>query len=163
MWVKIYQWKNGWFWLAERHLIKINITRSIMKAWQLVILLDNGWYTKKYWLCWIYAHPVHHRFWLALFVHLNWRSTKYKLIHLTWIVLKLNEMSTMYLINIQYNIIIIDCRRGEHGKLSLLENQCRPQLRLGQHWFSRGDNFHVTMLPSRAVNIYIISPWIVLC
>ena len=39
-------------------------------------------------------------------------------------------------------------------KFSALENQCQPRLRLGRHWFSRGDNF--PMLPSHAVNIYII-------
>ena len=46
---------NSWFWLAERHLIKINTTCWIMKltltrdgTWQWVILLDNGWYFKKY-------------------------------------------------------------------------------------------------------------------
>ena len=33
-------------------------------------------------------------------------------IHLTWIVLKPNVMETMYLINIQYNLIIIVCTRG---------------------------------------------------
>ena len=33
---------------------------------------------------------------------------------------------------VKYNIIIIDCMRGAHEKLSLS---------LGRHWFSRGDNF----------------------
>ena len=38
--------------------------------------------------------------------------------------------------------------------MSSLENQSRPGLRLGQHWFFSGCQF--PMLPSRAVNIYII-------
>ena len=33
----------------------------------------------------------------------------------------------MYLINIQYNTIIIVCTRGLHGKLSPRENQCQPR------------------------------------
>ena len=47
----------------------------------------------------------------------------------------------MYLINIHFNIIISDCTRGFHGKLKPLENICPPQLRLGRHWFSQGDDF----------------------
>ena len=69
-------------------------------------------------------------------------------IHLTWIVMKQNVMLTMYLINIQYKIINIDCMRGWHGKLSPRENQCRPR---------RSRGWQCPMLPSCAVNIYIIS------
>ena len=40
----------------------------------------------------------------------------------------------MYLINIPYNIIIIDCTRGKHGKWSPLENQCQSRFRLIKCW-----------------------------
>ena len=57
---------NTWFWLAERHLIKINIVCWIMKprdgTWQWVILLDDGWYAKKYRPRRIYARKVYNRF-----------------------------------------------------------------------------------------------------
>ena len=45
--------------------------------------------------------------------------------------------------NIYY--INIDCTRGLLGKLSPQEKQCRPRRSRGWHWFSRGDNFHVTL------------------
>ena len=57
---------------------------------------------------------------------------------LTWIALKPDDV-----FNIQYNIIIIDSTRGQHWKLSPLENHCQPGLRLG-------------FLASRAVNIHIL-------
>ena len=85
-----------------------------------VMELDNGWYRlttgdipKKYRLRRIYARTVHHRFWLASYERLNYgvRNTNSN-IHLTWIVLKPNVLKMMYLINIQYNILIIDCTRG---------------------------------------------------
>ena len=34
------------------------------RTWQRVILLDNGWYSKKYQLRRIYSRMIHHRFWL---------------------------------------------------------------------------------------------------
>ena len=89
---------NSWFWLPEEHLIKINITRWIMKprnhaltrdgTWQREILLNDGWCSKKYRLRRIYARTVHHRFLLASYERLNYgvRNTNTN-IHLTWIVL----------------------------------------------------------------------------
>ena len=66
-----------------RHLIKIYITRWILK-------LGNGWYClttgdfpKKYPLRRIYACKVHHRFWLSW----AFEFTEYE-IRLTWIILK---------------------------------------------------------------------------
>ena len=66
-------------------------------------------------------------------------------IHFTWIVLKQNVMKTMYLINIQYHIIIIDCTKGQHRKSSPLENQRHPRLRLGSIGFLVVTISHVTL------------------
>ena len=75
---------------------------------------------------------------------LNLRSTKYKhkySLDLDCFETKRNvEDFDVYLINIPYYIINMDCKKGKHGELSLLENQCQLRLRLGRLWFSRGKN-----------------------
>ena len=77
----------------------------------------NGWYFKNYWLGRIYARKVHHRFWLASYERLNiWNKYKHKYSHdLDCFETKCNVDDIhvdVYLINIQYNIINIDCRKG---------------------------------------------------
>ena len=47
-------------------------------TWLRVILLDDGWCSKRYWLRKIYECTIHHRFWLASSEHLNIQNTKYK-------------------------------------------------------------------------------------
>ena len=72
-WLRDIWWKS----ISPAKSWKHALTRD--GTWQRVILLDYGWYSKKYRLRRIYAHTVHHRFWLASYEHLNLRSTKYKL------------------------------------------------------------------------------------
>ena len=101
-------------WRTEIHLIKINITRWIMKPrpntwWNLA----TGDIPKKYGLCKINARTVHHRFWVASYERLNIQSTKYK--HKCSLDLDCFETKRNVddvLMNVQYNIIIIDWTRG---------------------------------------------------
>ena len=85
--------------------------------------LDNGWYClttgayKKYRLRKIYG------VWFLTDAIWALEYTEYSIN-----VLKPDVMKMMYLINIQYNIIIIDCTKGWHWKLSPLENHCYPQV-----------------------------------
>ena len=74
----------GW-----KHLVKSispaeswNHALTLNGTWQRKVLLDDGWYSKKYRLRKIYARTVHHRFWLASYERLNLRSTKYTLKYL---------------------------------------------------------------------------------
>ena len=73
--------ENSLFCLAERHLIKINNTRGLMKprpnAWWNVATGDIPKF-ENYRLRRIYARTVHHRFWLASYERLNILSTKYE-------------------------------------------------------------------------------------
>ena len=108
-------------------------------------MLVDGWYSKKHRLRKIHACMVHHRFWLASSERLKVQNLKYKHKHsldLDCFDTKWNVDNVFKIINIQYKIIIIDCMRGQHGKLSPFENQCQPQFCLGRQWFSWGDNFH---------------------
>ena len=74
--------------------------------------------------------------------------------HLIWIVLIPNTIKTMYLINIQFNIIIIDCTKGvtweivTPRKMNTTSASPPPTLVFSGWLF--------LMLLSRAVNIYRI-------
>ena len=75
-------------WRTEIHLIKINITRWIMKPrpstwWNFVMgdIARRRVIFQIYRLRRIYACTVHHRLWLASYERLNIRSTKNKLKH----------------------------------------------------------------------------------
>ena len=69
-------------------------------TWQGVILLVDGWYSKKHRLCRIYARTVHYRFWPESYERLNIRvGYSNTNIHLIWIVL--------YWMSIKYVVVYI--------------------------------------------------------
>ena len=108
-------------------MIKINIIRWIIKPhpntwwnWQQVILLDDGCIQKistAQNLC-AYGSPLFltDAIWALEYTEYNIN------------VLKQDVMKMLYLFNIQYNIIITDCTKGWHWKLSPLENHSYPQV-----------------------------------
>ena len=113
--------------MAEWHLIKINITRWIVKP------RPNTWWNlatgdfarrrvtfQKYRLRRIYERTVHQRFWMTPYERLNSRITKHKFKHsldLDCFESKRNvdDACILLLNNIQYNINILTAREGNKG------------------------------------------------
>ena len=140
--------------MTERHLIKINITRWIMKprpntwwdlatcvnAWRRVILkkISTAQNLCAYGSQWILTGVI----WPFEFTE---NETKNSNIHHTWInCLK----PTMYLINIQYNIIIIDCMGNCHPSKKISTSASPRSTLVFSGW-------EFPMLPSHAVWIML--------
>ena len=93
-------------------------------------------------------------FWRRLSVWIYGVRNTNSNIHLTWIVLKSNVMKMMHIINIQFNIIIIDCKRGYHWNFVTSRKPMSTSALPRSTLVFEGWKF--PMLSSRAVNIYII-------
>ena len=125
---------NGWYFLTTGDI-----------SWRRVI------FSKKYWLRRIYARTVRHRFWLASYERLNWRSSKQKLKY----SFDLDSFETnrnvddaclLLLKNIQYNIIILSAREGNMRFCHTLTSASPRSTLVISGW-------EFPMLPSSAVNI----------
>ena len=117
-----------------------------------MILLDDRWSSKKYRLHRIYARMFHHWFRLASYKHLNFRSTKHKLKH----SIDLDYFETKC--NVEDEFIIYGNNYWLHD--SVTREIVTPQKPMSTSNLPQStlvfSGWQFPMLPSRAVNIYIM-------